>query len=95
MRLILFLVSIPYLISHLLIIFLDPYGVLEEGQIHFRSSEPIINPSTGEQTDIILGDVLVSFFVYYLELNIHLDLRYPEIQQGFPQMSKRYVFAYL
>ncbi|KAG6380657.1 RNA dependent RNA polymerase-domain-containing protein [Boletus reticuloceps] len=38
----------------------DPYGVLEEGQIHFKSSEPIINPSTGEQTDIILGDVLVS-----------------------------------
>ncbi|KAG8219296.1 RNA dependent RNA polymerase-domain-containing protein [Butyriboletus roseoflavus] len=38
----------------------DPYGVLEEGEIHFRSSEPIINPTTGEQTDIILGDVLVS-----------------------------------
>ncbi|KAF8131526.1 RNA dependent RNA polymerase-domain-containing protein [Boletus edulis] len=38
----------------------DPYGVLEEGQVHFKSSEPIINPSTGEQTDIILGDVLVS-----------------------------------
>ncbi|KAF8555107.1 hypothetical protein OG21DRAFT_1411391 [Imleria badia] len=37
----------------------DPYGVLEEDQIHFRSSESIINPSTGEQTDIILGDVLV------------------------------------
>ncbi|KAH0837829.1 RNA dependent RNA polymerase-domain-containing protein [Lanmaoa asiatica] len=38
----------------------DPYGVLEEGQIHFRSSEPFISPSTGEQTDIILGEVLVS-----------------------------------
>ena len=46
--------------------FLDPHGVLEEGQIHFRSSEPIINPSTGEQTDIILGDVLVScLLVWY------------------------------
>ncbi|KAG9313859.1 RNA dependent RNA polymerase-domain-containing protein [Chiua virens] len=38
----------------------DPYGVLEEGQIHFRSSELIISPSTGEQTDIIIGDVLIS-----------------------------------
>ncbi|KAF9236846.1 RNA dependent RNA polymerase-domain-containing protein [Melanogaster broomeanus] len=38
----------------------DPYGVLEEGEIHFRSSEMITDPSTGAQTDTITGDVLVS-----------------------------------
>ncbi|KIJ13767.1 hypothetical protein PAXINDRAFT_135617 [Paxillus involutus ATCC 200175] len=38
----------------------DPYGILEEGTIHFRSSQMITNPSTGVQSDIISGDVLVS-----------------------------------
>ncbi|KIJ57547.1 hypothetical protein HYDPIDRAFT_171642, partial [Hydnomerulius pinastri MD-312] len=38
----------------------DPYGVLEEGEIHFRSSEMITNPTTGAQSDTITGDVLVS-----------------------------------
>ncbi|KAF9225222.1 hypothetical protein BS17DRAFT_794858 [Gyrodon lividus] len=38
----------------------DPYGVLEEGEIHFRSSEMITNPTTGAQSDIITGYVLVS-----------------------------------
>lgn len=49
-----------------LIVLLDPFGVLEEGQIHFRSSEPIINHSTGDQIDTVLGEVLVSFYSYLL-----------------------------
>jgi hypothetical protein len=38
----------------------DPYGVLEEGQIHFRLSESIVDPESGTQMDIITGPVLVS-----------------------------------
>ncbi|KAI6136111.1 RNA dependent RNA polymerase-domain-containing protein [Pisolithus sp. B1] len=38
----------------------DPYGVLNEDEIHFRSSEPFIDPITGAQQDIIVGPVLVS-----------------------------------
>lgn len=38
----------------------DPYGVLNEDEIHFRSSEPFIDPITGAQQDIITGPVLVS-----------------------------------
>ncbi|KAG0706616.1 RNA dependent RNA polymerase-domain-containing protein [Suillus ampliporus] len=37
----------------------DPYGVLEEGQIHFRSSELITDPDSGTQMDIVTGSVLV------------------------------------
>lgn len=51
------------MITLLLMVPSDPYSVLEEGQIHFRSSKPIINPSTGEQSDLILGDVLVNLFI--------------------------------
>ncbi|OAX39662.1 hypothetical protein K503DRAFT_716030 [Rhizopogon vinicolor AM-OR11-026] len=37
----------------------DPYGVLEEGQIHFRPSERITDPESGIQMDVITGSVLV------------------------------------
>ncbi|KAG0704371.1 RNA dependent RNA polymerase-domain-containing protein [Suillus ampliporus] len=37
----------------------DPYGVLEEGQVHFRSSELITDPESGTQMDIVTGSVLV------------------------------------
>ncbi|KAG2350150.1 hypothetical protein BDR05DRAFT_480 [Suillus weaverae] len=37
----------------------DPYGVLEEGQIHFRSSQLITDPESGTHVDIITGPVLV------------------------------------
>ncbi|KAG2107049.1 RNA dependent RNA polymerase-domain-containing protein [Suillus discolor] len=37
----------------------DPYGVLEEGQIYFRSSELITDPESGTQMDIVTGSVLV------------------------------------
>ncbi|KAG1894573.1 uncharacterized protein F5891DRAFT_890383, partial [Suillus fuscotomentosus] len=37
----------------------DPYGVLEEGQIYFRSSELITDPESRTQMDIVTGSVLV------------------------------------
>ncbi|KAG2159654.1 RNA dependent RNA polymerase-domain-containing protein [Suillus bovinus] len=37
----------------------DPYGVLEEGQIHFRSSQLITDPESGTHIDIITGPVLI------------------------------------
>ncbi|KAG2133611.1 RNA dependent RNA polymerase-domain-containing protein [Suillus bovinus] len=37
----------------------DPYGVLEEGQIHFRSSELITDPESGAQMNTMTGSVLV------------------------------------
>lgn len=37
----------------------DPYGVLEEGQIHFRSSQLITDPESGTHMDTITGPVLV------------------------------------
>ncbi|KAG1840300.1 RNA dependent RNA polymerase-domain-containing protein [Suillus subalutaceus] len=37
----------------------DPYGVLEEGEIHFRSSELITDPESGTQMDTVTGSVLV------------------------------------
>lgn len=37
----------------------DPYGVLEEGQIHFRSSRLITDPESGTYMDTITGPVLV------------------------------------
>lgn len=41
----------------------DPYGVLEEGQIHFRSSQLITDPESGTHMDIITGPVLASTLV--------------------------------
>ncbi|KAH7911585.1 RNA dependent RNA polymerase-domain-containing protein [Hygrophoropsis aurantiaca] len=38
----------------------DPFGVLEEGEIHFRSSEVLNDPTTGAQFDTVEGPVLVS-----------------------------------
>ncbi|KAG1813878.1 RNA dependent RNA polymerase-domain-containing protein [Suillus subaureus] len=38
----------------------DPYGVLEEGEIHFRSSELITDPESGTQMDTVTGSVLVT-----------------------------------
>lgn len=76
--------------NSMLIVFPDPCGVLEEGQIHFRSSEPIINSNTGEQTDIILGDVLVSIYTCHFNLCItNSSSRYPETQQGLHLIFKR------
>ncbi|KAG1804334.1 RNA dependent RNA polymerase-domain-containing protein [Suillus variegatus] len=37
----------------------DTYGVLEEGQIHFRSSELITDPESGARMNTVTGPVLV------------------------------------
>jgi hypothetical protein len=47
----------------------DPYGVLEEGEIHFRSSELITDPESGTQMDTVTGSVLVSTLVHCNELS--------------------------
>ncbi|OJA08905.1 hypothetical protein AZE42_09170, partial [Rhizopogon vesiculosus] len=36
----------------------EPYGVLEEGQTHFRPFERITDPESGIRMDIIIGSVL-------------------------------------
>jgi len=37
----------------------DPYGVLEPGQIHFKSSENLKDPLDGPGANLITGDVLI------------------------------------
>ena len=37
----------------------DPFGVLEEGQIHIKSSQTL-KDQNGMDTDTLIGDVLVS-----------------------------------
>ncbi|KAH7886339.1 RNA dependent RNA polymerase-domain-containing protein [Phlebopus sp. FC_14] len=51
----------------------DPYGVLEEGEIHFRSSSMITDPVTGAQFDTVMGDVLVKA-ISHPKLNHYLDV---------------------
>lgn len=51
-------------VSEFLTPMIDPYGVLEEGQIHFRPSERIIDPESGTQMDIITGSVLVRTLIF-------------------------------
>jgi hypothetical protein len=46
----------------------DPYGILEEGQIHFRSSELITDSESGTQMDTVTASVLVSTSVHRNEL---------------------------
>ncbi|KAG2048054.1 hypothetical protein BDR06DRAFT_1013294 [Suillus hirtellus] len=42
------------------VILVNSYGVLEEGQIYFRSSELITNPESGTQMDIVTSSVLMN-----------------------------------
>ena len=48
---------------------IDPYGVLEEGQIHFRSSQPLRESLTSLDPHQLLGDVLVSLHPVLFELD--------------------------
>jgi hypothetical protein len=41
---------------------LDPFGVLEEGQIHFRSSQELGDPLTETNIYSVRGPVLVSYY---------------------------------
>lgn len=40
---------------------LDPLGILEEGQIYYRSSQAMINPDTQTAFNVITGNVLVHY----------------------------------
>jgi len=42
--------------------FVDPFGVLEEGQIHFRSSQELGDPLTATNLYSVRGPVLVSYY---------------------------------
>ena len=42
--------------------FVDPFGVLEEGQIHFRSSQELGDPYTETNLYSVRGPVLVSYY---------------------------------
>lgn len=39
---------------------IDPFGVLEEGEIFFQSSTPFEDPETGTFFYVFLGDAVVS-----------------------------------
>ena len=42
--------------------FVDPFGVLEEGEIHFRSSQKLGDPLTETNVYSVRGPVLVSHY---------------------------------
>ena len=44
---------------------IDPYGVLNEGEIHFKSSKNLKDPLEDSNPNILLGDVLVRFVKPY------------------------------
>ncbi|KAG1760381.1 RNA dependent RNA polymerase-domain-containing protein [Suillus occidentalis] len=66
----------------------DPYDVLEEGQIHFRSSQLITDPESGTHMDIITGPVLVTA-VSHPKLANYFDIVI------FPVKGKRSLASYL
>ncbi|TFK18698.1 hypothetical protein FA15DRAFT_649270 [Coprinopsis marcescibilis] len=44
----------------------DPLGILEEGQIYYRSSQPMKNPRTEMMFDVIMGKVVVGRYPMHL-----------------------------
>jgi len=52
----------------------DPLGVLEQGQIYYRSSNSMINPETQTLFNVVKGEVLVCmiFAIVWLYANCHL-----------------------
>lgn len=42
----------------------DPFGILEEGEIHVKASRPL-KGQDGLDTDNVLGDVLVSDIAFF------------------------------
>jgi RNA-dependent RNA polymerase len=50
----------------------DPFGVLNEGEIFFRSSVPLTDPDTNHYFDILSGDVIVRLT---LASNVSLSAR--------------------
>ena len=44
----------------------DPLGVLEEGEIYYRSSQSLVNPRTQRDFHTLTGDVIVRLEIYFL-----------------------------
>lgn len=40
---------------------IDPLGILEEGEVYYRASQPMTDPETQTLFNVLTGDVLVSF----------------------------------
>lgn len=67
----------------------DPYGVLKENEIHFKTSEPITDPVSGAQIDTIVGEVLVCQGKPKFMALLKLSYRSGGTQQDFLLMYKR------
>ncbi|KAF9469499.1 RNA dependent RNA polymerase-domain-containing protein, partial [Collybia nuda] len=48
----------------------DPLGILEEGQVYYRSSQAMINPDTQTAFNVVTGDVLVGRYPVRLPSDI-------------------------
>ena len=72
----------------------DPYGVLCEGEIHFKSSKPF-NCMDNLNSCLLLGDVLVIFaacHVIYLDIDVRCIItRYIAIRVSFLLTCRRYI----
>ena len=69
----------------------DPYGVLKEGEIYFKSTKVLkevgdLNPR------LLLGDVLVRILcrIGYSDPPMHILFRFIVTQIAFPQTFRRY-----
>ncbi|KAG1757774.1 RNA dependent RNA polymerase-domain-containing protein [Suillus lakei] len=72
----------------------DPYGVLEEGQIHFRSSQLITDPESGTHMDIVTGSVLSSYMDQVTAVNHPKLASYFDVIV-FPVKGERSLASYL
>jgi hypothetical protein len=57
----------------------DPIGVLNEGEIFFRSSQQLLHPETCTLFNVVTGDVLVCHFmlisqIFFTYITIHFSL---------------------
>ncbi|EIW87305.1 hypothetical protein CONPUDRAFT_87147 [Coniophora puteana RWD-64-598 SS2] len=93
---------IPILESAEAYIVPDPYGVLKEGEIYFRSSDGFKDPETGARFDILKGDVLVLRNPTRLPSDVQKvrAVTYPELEKYydviiFPTCGARSLASYL
>ena len=69
---------------------LDPHGVLQEGEIHFKSSKNLKDPIDDCNPNILLGDVLVgSISAKRSHCLIHIRARSTAILVDYPRTSGR------
>ena len=69
---------------------LDPYSVLKEGEIHFKSTKNLKDPLTDSNPRILLGDVLVCVAISLLCANVLICARSTGIRTDCPGTCRRY-----